>query len=493
MKRLILLTCLLAFVSVAEAWAKRPGRSFRRSFVQVSARDPRYFCLSDGQPYIPVGCNIAAMGSVADMEHYLGKMHRNGANFGRVWLNTNLFEIETRYGEVDTAKLVRIDRLLELADRYGIKIKFCIESFRHIRPGVNKWDTKASYHTSNGGPFADADDYITSQRGEEEFLRRVRIFRERYGDHPAVFGWELWNEMNAVETPEEHLRAWNVRMLPRVKEIFPKNLVMQSLGSLDRESSFPIYEFINRLPPNEVAQVHRYIDEGAELAVCGAPVDSMASDAIAVLRGYGLRKPMLLAESGAVKPVHTGPHPIYKVDTMGSVLHDVLFAPFFSGAAGPGHLWHWDHHIDKQHTWFQMGRFARAVEGVDPLREGFEPVRRDTAGGLCAAGRTHAACLVPRYGEHVAARALRTHSGTAAVRPAGRLHTAARRAQGEESADLRPLAGRVGARVPPCRRIASGLHALGGRPDRILKRRRVDDENGQINDKSVLYIPVPSS
>jgi hypothetical protein len=492
MKRLILLTCLLAFVSVAEAWAKRPGRSFRRSFVQVSARDPRYFCLSDGQPYIPVGCNIAAMGSVADMEHYLGKMHRNGANFGRVWLNTNLFEIETRYGEVDTAKLVRIDRLLELADRYGIKIKFCIESFRHIRPGVNKWDTKASYHTSNGGPFADADDYITSQRGEEEFLRRVRIFRERYGDHPAVFGWELWNEMNAVETPEEHLRAWNVRMLPRVKEIFPKNLVMQSLGSLDRESSFPIYEFINRLPPNEVAQVHRYIDEGAELAVCGAPVDSMASDAIAVLRGYGLRKPMLLAESGAVKPVHTGPHPIYKVDTMGSVLHDVLFAPFFSGAAGPGHLWHWDHHIDKQHTWFQMGRFARAVEGVDPLREGFEPVRRDTA-GLCAAGRTHAACLVPRYGEHVAARALRTHSGTAAVRPAGRLHTAARRAQGEESADLRPLAGRVGARVPPCRRIASGLHALGGRPDRILKRRRVDDENGQINDKSVLYIPVPSS
>ena len=481
MKRLILLTCLLAFVSVAEAWAKRPGRSFRRSFVQVSARDPRYFCLSDGQPYIPVGCNIAAMGSVADMEHYLGEMHRHGANFGRVWLNTGLFEIETRYGEVDSAKLVRIDRLLELADRYGIKIKFCIESFRHIRPGVNKWDTKASYHTSNGGPFADADDYITSPRGEEEFLRRVRIFRERYGDHPAVFGWELWNEMNAVETPEEHLRAWNVRMLSRVKEIFPKNLVMQSLGSLDRESSFPIYEFINRLPSNEVAQVHRYIDEGAELAVCGAPVDSMASDAIAVLRGYGLRKPMLLAESGAVKPVHTGPHPIYKVDTMGSVLHDVLFAPFFSGAAGPGHLWHWDHHIDKQHTWFQMGRFARAVEGVDPLREGFEPVRRDTA------------CLVPRYGEYVAARALRTHSGAAAVRPAGRLHTAARRAQGEESADLRPLAGRVGARVPPCRRIASGLHALGGRPDRILKRRRADDENGQINDKSVLYIPVPSS
>ena len=134
-------------------------------------------------------------------------MHRNGANFGRVWLNTNLFEIETRYGEVDTAKLVRIDRLLELADRYGIKIKFCIESFRHIRPGVNKWDTKASYHTSNGGPFADADDYITSQRGEEEFLRRqlqsngknYRWTFDNWCARSRAASW--WTTSNASTTP----------------------------------------------------------------------------------------------------------------------------------------------------------------------------------------------------------------------------------------------------------------------------------------------------
>ncbi len=378
MKKLLLVSLLLLLASVASEAAGKGKGSFARSFVQVSRENPHYFCLSDGQPYIPIGCNIAAMSSVEDMEHYLAEMHRYGANFGRVWLNTNLFEIEPRYGVVDTVKLLRIDRLLELASEYGIKIKFCIESFRHILPGEDKWDTKAYYHTSNGGPFENADDYITSQQGRDEFLRRVKIFHDRYGDHPAVFGWELWNEMNAVNTPEEHLREWNVYMLPRVKEIFPKNLVMQSLGSLDRMSSFPIYEFINQLPSNEVAQVHRYIDEGADLAVCSAPTDSMASDAIAVLRGFNLNKPMLLAESGAVKPVHTGPHPIYNVDTMGSVLHDVLFTPFFCGAAGSGHLWHWDHHIDKQNTWFQMGRFAHAVEGINPIEEKFVPLRHDT-------------------------------------------------------------------------------------------------------------------
>ena len=110
-------------------------------------------------------------------------------------------------------------------------------------------------------------DYITSQRGEEEFLRRVWHLPRALRRPSCRFRLGAVERNDAVETPEEHLRAWNVRMLPRVKEIFPKNLVMQSLGSLDRESSFPIYEFINRLPSNEVAQVHRYIDEGAELAV----------------------------------------------------------------------------------------------------------------------------------------------------------------------------------------------------------------------------------
>lgn len=133
MKKLLLVSLML-FVAFAPSAAGRKKDSFARSFVQVSRKNPHYFCLSDGQTYIPIGCNIAAMGSVKDMEHYLAEMHRYGANFGRVWLNTNLFEIEPRYGAVDTVKLARIDRLLELASEYGIKIKFCIESFRHIAP-----------------------------------------------------------------------------------------------------------------------------------------------------------------------------------------------------------------------------------------------------------------------------------------------------------------------------------------------------------------------
>ena len=139
------------------------GRSFAGSFVQVSRADPHYFQLSDGEPYIPIGCNIAAMRDVAAMEKYIRLLSENGANFGRVWLNSSLFEPQTVYGEENEENLEHVDRLLELASHYGLKIKMCIESFRFIEPGANAWDTKASYHTSNGGPFANMWESVVSR------------------------------------------------------------------------------------------------------------------------------------------------------------------------------------------------------------------------------------------------------------------------------------------------------------------------------------------
>jgi hypothetical protein len=64
---------------------------------------------------------------------------------------------------------------------------------------------------------------------------------------------------------------------------------------------------------------------------------------------------------------------LYKQDKDGIILHDVLFAPFFAGAAGPGHCWHWDHYVAPNNLWFQFGRFAAAVAGLDPPAEKFQP------------------------------------------------------------------------------------------------------------------------
>lgn len=56
------------------------------------------------------------------------------------------------------------------------------------------------------------------------------------------------------------------------------------------------------------------------------------------------------------------------------LLHDMLFAPFFSGAAGTGHVWWWRQALEEPNLWYHFARFAEAVKGIDPAAERFEPI-----------------------------------------------------------------------------------------------------------------------
>ena len=125
---------------------------------------------------------------------------------------------------------------------------------------------------------------------------------------------------------------------------------------------------------NDFGNVHLYLDLGASLEICKGPVDILAADAVRELLAFETEKPILLAESGAVEPGHSGPFKLYKKDKAGIILHDVTFAPFFAGAAGTGQIWHWDQYVAANNLWFQFGRFAEATKEINPLPEAFEPI-----------------------------------------------------------------------------------------------------------------------
>ncbi|RYZ30130.1 MAG: hypothetical protein EOO10_03900, partial [Chitinophagaceae bacterium] len=342
-----------------------------QSFVTISTKNPFYFHLSNGGSYIVNGPCLAGAVDMDTMHSYLKKLAANGGNFARVWLCNRLFEVEKKFGEYDEAQAKKIDQLLDWATKYGIKLKLCLDNTRQIIPDATAWFNKPQYHVDNGGPFNNVDEYINTDKGKEAYLNRIKFFSHRYGSHAAVFGWELWNEMNGIMC--KGLREWNNYMLPQVQQLFPKNLVLQSLGSFDMESRRPDYRYINQLAANDVAQIHRYIDAHATLDVCTAPMDVLSSNAIDELRSYHIKKPMLLAEVGAVLPNHGGPSELYPLDTEGSLMHDMLFAPFFSGAAGTGNCWHWDHYIDKNNLWYHFARFNEVVKEIDPVAERFVP------------------------------------------------------------------------------------------------------------------------
>lgn len=356
--------------------------SHLNAFVRVSPRDPRYFELSDGTSYIPIGLNlIHPQGApeeegLAQMERWMKALAEHGGNYIRVWLSSPFWDVEPeRAGVSDGGKARRIDRLLDLARQHGVRVKLTLEHFREIDPANvrQRWASKQLHHVSNGGTAADMPDWLANERSRQQFRMKLAWYQRRFGDQPIVFGWELWNEMNAVRGGD--YQSWTEAMLPELKRWFPRNLSLQSLGSFDTDRARPAYQWLCKLRDNDAAQVHRYLDLGAALEICHGPVDVLAADAVRELLAMNPDKPILLAESGAVEPRHTGPFKLYEKDTAGIILHDVLFAPFFAGAAGAGQCWHWGEYVDRNNLWSQFRGFADSVQGIDPAAESFQPRR----------------------------------------------------------------------------------------------------------------------
>jgi len=365
-------------IEYVRAWKK----SNSDSFVQVCPGDRRYFELSNGTPFVPIGLNmIAPWGrdeeeALATMEKWIGALSANRGNYIRLWLSHNFFDIEhERSGEYDGEKAERVDAVLDMARRHKVRVKMTIEHFRHFFRDRQQWAAKPIHHVSKGGPAKDIDDFFQGKKSREQFKKKLRWYADRYTDDPVIFAWELWNEMDTVRG--KGYMEWTEEMLAELKKLFPKNMATQSFGSFDNASKRERYRKVSLMADNDFANVHRYLDLGASLEICHGPVDLLAADAIRELQNFKPSKPILLAESGAVEPSHSGPFKLYKEDKAGIILHDILFAPFFAGAAGTGQNWHWDHYVAANNLWFQFDRFAEAIEGIDARAEVFEPIKID--------------------------------------------------------------------------------------------------------------------
>jgi hypothetical protein len=375
---------LLGFARHGRAENEREAEQF----VRVSPRDAQYLELSDGRPFIPIGLNLCwppdrsnEQQSLAAMDRWLERLAANGGNMARVWLGRSFFDVEhAKSGNYDEEKAKRIDALLDLARKHGIRLKLTLENFREVDPNTpyakkTPHQVKAIHHVSQGGPAESMDDWFNGEASREQFRHKLAWYANRYGSDPIVFGWELWNEVNATQAKSP--LPWTEEMLGQLHQLFPKNLAMQSLGSFDRDNWRDTYRRHSVLPGNDLAQVHRYLDLGAQLEVCHGPVDVLAADAVCEVLSFGPHRPVLLAETGAVEPAHTGTMKLLAKDKAGMVLHDILFAPFFAGAAGTGQCWHWQEYVDHNDLWWHFGRFAAAVEGLDPAAEAFQPAMLD--------------------------------------------------------------------------------------------------------------------
>ncbi len=355
----------------------------QQEFVRISKKFPAYFETADNSTWVPVMINyIVPAGqeesaAFTTIENYFRNFSTNGGNAMRIWISSPFLEIEDeKAGEYSAVKFARIDRVLQLAEKYNIRIKFTLQHIRTISTGQVKqpWANSTVLSADKGGPFKNMKEYITTELGKKYYLARVKALAGKYKNNKQIFSWELWNEMDAVDTKD--WLPFTSAVLDSVKVLFPNHLVTQTLGSLHSLDAAHRYQQYFSLQNNPFVSLHRYIDPGRDWSQYDdttRPVDLMVYDAVQLARSMVHDKPIVVNEIGAVEANHAGPSTLYALDTAGVLIHDMIFAPFFCGAAGTGGLWHWDSYVERQHLWYHYQRFQNAIKGIDPVKERFTP------------------------------------------------------------------------------------------------------------------------
>ena len=382
-------------------------------FVEVSKKDPRYFVFSDGSPYVAIGLNVIGAGydrlpaggefelseetatmGMMRFKRWFKEMKAVGANYARIWLSGNYTEARTGImGVHDPVALARFDALIELAREYGIYLKLCFEHWRTFSK-VGHFTYRYYIDPETGKQFKDENEWFNSPKWNARWLKDIEPYVARCQNDPVVFAWELWNEIDCGVGSFDSVYGFTQRMLREVKLRSPKNLVVNSLGSLDEDYKQERQDAFRDMPEMDFQQAHRYLDQGAPLEICRTDPIEFSIDAVNRVRRED--KPVILTETGAVNDRHVGAFRFYGADHDGLIFHDVTYPAFFAGAAGCGHIWHTNLYVEPNNLWRHYRPLVNALSGVRPDEEGFAygVVENDNAWILTMNGRCHTLALI---------------------------------------------------------------------------------------------------
>jgi mannan endo-1,4-beta-mannosidase len=164
-----------------------------------------YFITDDGLPWTPIGHNDAITWpelaplfrrrDVAAVEEHLRRLRAAGVTCIRLMLE--YCHGEHRYLERPAGKFVANmirfwDDLFVLLERVGLRV--LLTPFDTFFMWI-RWKHHP-YARANGGPCASRARWLTCPETRRAIKRRLAFASDRWGGSPALFAWDLWNEIH---------------------------------------------------------------------------------------------------------------------------------------------------------------------------------------------------------------------------------------------------------------------------------------------------------
>lgn len=351
-------TSLTDTISIKVREELKPG------IVRVSEKDHRYFETSDGQSFFPIGANVCWAGprGTFDYDTWLPKYAAQGANFFRVWLAPGFFTFGLEQkgaakdgqglGTLSVENLWKLDHVVALARKNGLRIKFCIESFNVLRDldGYNAWEN-GPHSIANGGILHTPKEFWSNSEMDTIFLNKMRHLVARYAADPTVFAWEFWNEADLTrDFPVQEAKEWHQRM---ARELRKMDLYRHPITTSFADSMG--VKDIDMLSEIDFIQTHNY----------SAP-DVISQVAVQQSRKGSWGKPHYVGEIGAD---WAGPRA--EEDPEGLQIHDPLWISTAMSSSGAAMPWWWDNLIEPKNCYPLFGALSRFVSGIDFPKEEF--------------------------------------------------------------------------------------------------------------------------
>lgn len=133
---------------------------------------------------------------LAAVDRHFTLLKAQGVNCLRLMLEYSQVrhrQLETRCGQFSTAMVRLWDDLIALGERHDIRFVLTpFDTFFLCR----RWEAH-SYACGNGGPSASPRTMFLCPETRAAIINRLLFATRRWGHSPAIFAWDLWNEIES--------------------------------------------------------------------------------------------------------------------------------------------------------------------------------------------------------------------------------------------------------------------------------------------------------
>jgi PKD domain/Secretion system C-terminal sorting domain len=190
--------------------------STEKGFIKMDPDNKQYFRHTTGQPYYPLGINVA-WNNTTNYTTILNNLGEGGANLVRYWqVPFDRQGLEWKNGSgfykglgvYSQEAAAEQDSIISLCEANDLFLQLTLFQHGMFSENVNSNWADNPYKSSNGGPLTLAEQFFYNAQAKTQTKKLLRYIVARWGYSTHLFAWELFNEVNFTGVHPNQSAQW---------------------------------------------------------------------------------------------------------------------------------------------------------------------------------------------------------------------------------------------------------------------------------------------